>query len=191
MARQIFAENPIEGNKQDSAVQEQNDVEDVNHNIMNDEEATIITASEMEKLFHEWDVNGHNDLSINSSLADRIQQYLAYQEELDPLRTKLAQRIYKPYTVISNNSINLYVELLLNNKRVEYIKIYKFKDTYRLINVSDFKLLLLQLKNPYAAWILETDNNNEKVDLKSYVISNGGTFECDTSGFFNKLKVKL
>ena len=49
-------------------------------------DGVLITSGEIEKVFNEWKANGENDLVVISNLAERIRQYLAYQEELDPLR---------------------------------------------------------------------------------------------------------
>lgn len=137
----------------------------------------IITAEEMEKAIFEFNQNGKNDLTINPSLAERIRQYLAYQEELTPLFQKLAERLYLPYLEESNGYID--VTMYVNNTQVNKITLYKsgVSYEYQVVTIQAFKQFLCYLKNPYAIWI---ENKRGGVNIATYVHSQGGTFMLST-----------
>lgn len=181
MARQIFAE----ANTQEKPVQEDQEKKTVEHSTpisQSDEEQVIITADEMTKLLNEWDATGRNDLSVNHTLGQRIEEYLDYQDEMDPLRAKLAERIYKPY-IVNPSDNNLYrTKVYLNNDFICTARAHvdTNAEIYTgVMNLSTFKTILIALQNPYAPWI--QTNENIAIDVKSYIIKNGGTFEDDYS----------
>lgn len=136
-------------------------------------DGVIISADDMEKLLHEWNVNGKNDLLVDSTLADRIRQYIKYQEELDPLKKDMAKRVYSPFKVYEDSNISLSFEVHLNEIFIAEIPIYKANGLYRLININDFKFILIALHNPFAPWI----NEEGQMDLMSYMISIGYSYE--------------
>lgn len=162
-----------------AATVKQKNGEDVKNLTPNDEESTIVTAAELKKLFNEWDASGKNDLSINSSLADRINQYLDYQRKLDPLRHELASRIYKPYLIEDDDLSHELRDLYVNDEFIATISAYKRNSTCRLVTISDFKIILMALNNPYAVWIDQKDDNllDEYVDYFAFIVNNGGTVE--------------
>ncbi len=184
MPRQIIAEEPQqeEQDEQQLASAESSVSDSVtttaNTSGINGE-STIITAREMEKLFHEWNANGQNDLCINQTLAERIQQYLDYQEQLDPLRAKLAERIYRPYLItispseVKSKPFNIYV----NNAKLRQEHFLPLGDFYRATHICALKTVLTFIGNPYAIYI--DASKDQFVDLLGYVIANGGSFKYD------------
>ena len=140
-------------------------------------ETVLITAKEMEKAIFEFDKNGKNDLTINPSLAERIRQYLAYQEELTPLFQKLAERLYLPYIEAGTGALE--VTMYVNNSMVSKVTLYKSDVSYeyQIVTVQEFKQFLCYLKNPYARWI---ENKRGGVNVATYVHAQGGTFMVST-----------
>lgn len=179
MARQIFAEgtkNPeVEAVKNEAALtrEESKPLED----------GVIITSDEMEKLLHEWDVSGKNDLCVNATLAERIQQYLDYQKQMDPLKKEMAKRIYEPYKLNGDNGIA--TSIYVNTRYVGEMYLFKAYSTYRVIRINDFKYILMALGNQYAPWI----NEDGGMDLKGYIISLGGTYNYSYNN--DKLEVTV
>ncbi len=187
MARKIISEEITKKENEQSEVQEV--AEQPSFMDSDDGGSTLITAAELTKLFHEWDANGNTDLVVNDSLAQRIEQYLAYQEQMDPLKRKLAKRIYQPY-VVSNGYDRQNSYLYVNGNYVGKVKIYCVRTgeyNYRILELSDFKALLITIGNPYAIWI-ETDVRMA-IDAYSYVVDNGGTFSYDEQS--EKIEVKF
>lgn len=139
----------------------------------------LITSDEIVKLYNEWDLTGKNDLFINPSLAERIRQYLKYQEELDPLKTQLAERIYKPFIVTSFGRGNYKnFDILVNGKLVAGTRNYLYEGYYKIIHVSAFKSILAFIQNPYAPYI---DASAEQyVDFQAYVIANNGSYKFES-----------
>ena len=139
----------------------------------------LITSDEIVKLYNEWDLTGKNDLFINPSLAERIRQYLKYQEELDPLKTQLAERIYKPFIVTSFGKGNYKnFDILVNGKLVAETRNYLYEGYYKIIHVSAFKSILAFIQNPYAPYI---DASAEQyVDFQAYVIANNGSYKFES-----------
>lgn len=139
-------------------------------------DGVLITSGEIEKVFNEWKANGENDLVVIPNLAERIRQYLAYQEELDPLKEELAERIYKPYICYGTDGKE--AKLIVNNDFVATVKIYKtYSGIYQCMEVYGFKKMLLHLKNPYAIWIKEQRAERDVctgVDVGAYIAQNGG-----------------
>lgn len=139
-------------------------------------DGVLITSGEIEKVFNEWKANGENDLVVISNLAERIRQYLAYQEELDPLKEELAKRIYKPYGCRGTDGKE--ARLIVNNDFVATVKIYKtHSGVYQCMEVYGFKKMLLHLKNPYAIWMKEQKDESDGctvVDAGAYIAQNGG-----------------
>lgn len=185
MARPILAE---EQNTVHKGVVE--DVSPVKKNLEsdNDEYKMIIRADEMEKLFHEWDANGKNDLYVNSTLAERIEEYIEYQEKMDPLRKKMAARIYAPFKVDDNKVRKASADVELNDiPVVTNIDVFEYAGSKRVIRINDFKIILGALNNPYAYWIDETG----LVDLKGYILSIGGSYSYNDSPYTPKIKLKF
>lgn len=151
------------------------------------ENTTTITSEELKELFSEWDANGHLDLSVDSLLADRIAQYLQYQEELDLQRRLLAERIYKRYTTRVQYAKRIKRHIHVNNIYIGKFYIYGIRKQYKLIHVSDFKMLLIALKHPYASWISnynDDSDDDDYVDFVSFILDNGGTVGDSTSEMF-------
>lgn len=185
MARQIVIENPNQGvDAQD--VDEQKNPEGLKDNSTvsgqiptPSVDSVLISSSEIDKLYHEWDLNGQNDLFINPSLAERIKKYLAYQEELDPLKSQLAERIYKPFLITTTLNKNSYdnLDIKVNGKKVVCTSCYLYEGFYKIIHVSAFKSILTSIGNPYAPYI--NTSLGHYVDFLAYTIANGGSFEFD------------
>ncbi len=175
MARKIISEEITKKENEQSEVQEVAEQSSVM--ASDDVGSTLITAAELTKLFREWDANGNADLVVNESLAQRIEQYLAYQEQLDPLKRKLAKRIYQPYVCIGYEEV--FADLYVNSNHIGRVKIYCARVgeyNYRILKLVDFKALLITIGNPYAIWI---ENKNDEVNAYEYVVANGGTFLYD------------
>lgn len=140
----------------------------------------ILTASEMQKFFRNWEDLGKGDFSVDPNLADSIKAYLTEQEKLAPLREKLAEMIYKPFVVESS-----YVDTTFNLVFEPHIKArIKFLNTsagapYQLITLSDFKALLLAAGIPYATFI--PSKFHTYIDFYSYCMANGWNIEVDKS----------
>lgn len=169
---------------------EQNNISEENKIIANNKdilagETTIITAEEMRRACNEWNENGQNDFNINANLAERIRQYLEYREEIDPLMAKMAERIYKPYIVdVNREQSEIEAAILLNNtKIIPQTKLFKISGQTKgpqLISISDFKRLIIALKNPYGIYI----NVQEEIyiDVKSYIYMIGGNVNLKEDG---------
>lgn len=185
MARQIFAEeqNTLAENASEEVI-----IREESTALDNAKDGVIVYADEMEKLFHEWDANGKNDLYVNSTLADRIRQYLDYQMEMDPLRKEMAARIYAPFKVnndaIGNkgNNTSVYVD----GKYLTMMKVYEYAGTKRVVRICDFKTILMAIDNPYACWI----DDDGYVDLKGYITSIGYSYEYEESSYSNDIHIK-
>ena len=54
------------------------------------------------------------------------------------------------------------------------MNVFRNAGDYRAVSISDFKLILTVLDNPYAPWI----EGDGEIDLKGYIVSIGGTYEC-------------
>lgn len=176
MARQILPEEQFQDNGQ--VTEEIIEVEKAPISTGTMGEETIITADEMNKLFHEWTANGQNNLYVNLSLAERIRKYLEYQEELDPLKEKLAERIYKPYLVeINKNTLYKEFEIHVNGKYITKECCYDFGGFFCIINVRAFKVILSSIGNPYAPYI--PNSTTSYIDILGYVIANGGSYIFD------------
>lgn len=147
------------------------------------QDSVLISSDEMDRLFHEWDANGKNDLYINPTMAERIRQYLAYQEELDPLKAKLAERIYKPYLVTPDRSDDYSnVNIKINNSdALITTSAYILANYYKAIPVVSFKAILVALRNPYALYIPNTPK--QYVDFLAYVIANGGEWKFSSNTY--------
>lgn len=178
MGRQIFAEEPQQEEQDEQQVTPtESSVSDsvtTTNTSAIDGESTIITAREMKKLFNEWDANGKNDLCINPTLAERIQKYLEYQEQLDPLKAKLAERIYKPYLIaVSSEPDHRDFSLYVNEYFVLKAPFYLFDNLYQLVNIITFKRFLSHIGNPYALYM--DASKKLYIDIHAYVIANGGS----------------
>lgn len=185
MARQIFAEeqNTLAENAGEEVIGREESAA-----LDNAKDGIIVYADEMEKLFHEWDANGKNDLYVNSTLADRIRQYLDYQTEMDPLRKEMAARIYAPFEVngdFSGNSANN-ASVYVDDKFLAIMKVYEYAGSKRVVRICDFKTILMALDNPYAYWI----DNDGYVDLKGYIASTGCSYEHEESSYSNNIRIK-
>ncbi len=187
MARQIFAEEQPKEEQATEKSQVQQAENQQNFIPLDGKDQVIIQADEMEKLFNEWDANGHNDLSINPTLKQRIEQYLEYQEELDPLREKMAERIWKPYRCPGEEGKKVTFEV--NFKTITNTPLHNYSGSKisGVVTLADFKLILIAVENPYAKWI--KGDNKIGIDLRSYVIANGGTFEYNY--VFEKVIINL
>lgn len=177
-SRQILVESPIKDTSVAQVASPSRTTPTTNVPPVTTDDATIlITSGEMDKLFHEWDASGQNDLFVNPTLAERIRQYLAYQEELDPLKEQLAERIYKPYLVDVSTANYRNFTISVNNSTVVETSCYLYNGYYKIISVSSFKCILAHIRNPYAPYI--NGMSNEYVDFCAYVIANGGSFVFD------------
>ncbi len=145
-----------------------------------------LSSDELDKLFHEWDASGKNDLLVEPDLANRVREYLAHQKELDALRLELAERIYKPFEVtIGNASPYSTLDIYVNNIRVFVdASLYKFGGSPCTINLSAFKSVALALGNSHASYIPEDKISG--VDLFAYLVSIGKS--CDYNGFSIRIK---
>lgn len=178
MARQILAEeqNTVPENVAEdvSIIKKDSELEGLKDGV-------IVYADEMEKLFHEWDANGKNDLYVNSTLANRIRKYIDYQNEMDPLKKEMAARVYAPFKVAVDSGISTTASVYIDNNHITDIKIFEYAGTKRAVRICDFKIILMALDNPYAYWI---DEDGE-VDLKGYLMSIGCSYKYDTASYGN------
>lgn len=154
--------------------------------IEHSEEHTIITATEIERLFHELSITEKNDLTVNPTLPERIQQYLEYQKNLDPLRIQLAERIYKPFIIDYEIKDYKSFDLFINETRVGLYKFYSLDHFYRVISISTFRCLLACIGNPYFPYIKTSEN--VLIHLEAYVLFNNGTFKFKNEAFYITLK---
>lgn len=155
-------------------------------------EVTTITSSELSKLFEEWNREGQVDLQIDSSLEKRISEYLKKQEELDEYKIKLASRIYRPYVVERTSSWRRNIrEFFVNGTWIGTFRIFPGGDTYKLLSVADFKMILVALKHPYAPWI--PYKADEYVDFFAFILQNNGRVDdgSNSKKFEDKIKIEI
>lgn len=183
MPRTILTEEPVHSDGQE---EQQSTVSKENVTVIEtSEESTLITSPEMEKLFYEWSVTGKNDLMINPTLAERIRQYLRYQEELDPLKVQLAERIYKPFVVNCDTEYKCF-DLCVNEQKLGKFNFYLFDNFYRVIHISTFRYILTQVRNPYVPYI---DVSKELfIDIGAYALTNNGKYIFKDGTYYVTLK---
>ncbi len=192
MARQIFvepkAENEEEKQQSETWGKENSATEASKFSSsLNDEgETMIIHSEELAKLFKEWDANGNNDLYINPSLAGRIEQYLEYQERMDPLKRRLVERMYAPYKCTASKQKAEDCYIYINNKDIGQMQVYRQGAQRRIITVADLKRLLMAMNYPWAIWIQESD---ELVDFWSMLTANGAEIKYDNVYGTDNIKV--
>lgn len=178
MPRQIIVEEP------EKTISSENATTVASNPILSAEPAQVLVSSyELTQLFNEWNQNGQNDLAINPSLSDRIQQYLNYQEELDPLRAKLAERIYKPFVDTPHDDYKD-LRFFINSDYITSGNIFARESEnsyYRLITLVTFKCILLALNNPYAPYIVASERTY--VDIVTYILSIGMHFKWENGEF--------
>lgn len=134
-----------------------------------------LSADELDKLFHEWDSSGKNDLLVELDLANRIREYLAHQRELDALRLELAERIYKPFEVAVVNNPHTNPDIYVYGTLVfDGAGLYKFGASPCVITLSAFKAVALALGNSHASYIPESKEIG--VNLFAYLASIGKTY---------------
>lgn len=144
-----------------------------------------LSADELDKLFHEWDASGKNDLLVEPDLANRVREYLAHQKELDALRLELAERIYKPFEVEITGNPLISPDIYVNGTRVFVSTgLYKFGSSPCVINLSAFKSVALALGNSHASYI--TENKKIGVNLFAYLASIGKSY--DYNGYSIRIK---
>lgn len=140
---------------------------------------TIISADALKRLFCEWENVERGDLSVDSTLAGTITEYLKYQEELDPLRKKLAARMYLPFIMEKINGCTDY-DIFIDDWR---FRVYLCKadnsDKPRGIPLSDLKTIAIALNITYANYFPSIPNTY--IDLFSFCNAHGLNFNLDTS----------
>lgn len=192
MPRQIFVEPKPESEeevKQSETLEKEDshaEASKISFNLTDEGESMLVHSEELTKLFKEWDANGNNDLYINPSLAGRIEQYLEYQERMDPLKRRLTERMYAPYkcTVSKKNTTDCY--FYINRESIGQMKVYQQGDQRRIITVSDLKRLLMAMNYPCAIWIQESD---DLVDFWSMLTNNGAEIQSEYSFGTESIKV--
>lgn len=192
MPRQIIAEEQQKSEEtkiQNTTTSTTNRAGNSNSNLADDGEKKLVSAGELTKLFHEWDASGNNDLYVNHSLAKRIEEYLEYQEQMDPLKTRLAERIYVPYKCSVSITSKPYDRVLyVNKKKVCTVSTYEYGGRARIMLVTDFKNLLIAMEHPYATWIPE---NDDMVDFCAFVSDKGGKVEFEFKYGENSIEVTI
>ena len=140
-------------------------------------EPAILTASEIKRLFRDWEDLGRNDLSIDLDFATRARAYLEYQKNLEPVKRELAEAIYRPFVVTLDfkkplsTLFNVIVEGKLNTKMLFYSPFVDGRGIRDLITLHSFKSLLLAANVPYASYI--PSDTKTLVDFHSYAMANG------------------
>lgn len=180
MSRRIITEEPVHFDGQE---EQQSTVSKGNVTVIEtSEESTLIASPEMEKLFDEWSATGKNDLMINPTLAERIRQYLHYQEELDPLKVQLAERIYKPFVVNCENDVYKSFNLYVNGQWMCHSNFYLFNHLFIAIHISTFRYILAQVQNHYAPYI---DVSKQLfIDIKTYALINNGNCVYEDKSYY-------
>lgn len=144
-----------------------------------------IRQEEMEKLLNEWTFLGKGDLIVDSTMADRLRKYIAYQEELDPLREQLANRLYSKFSCeIERASDSLEVKVYVDGQDEGFyvsIACRTQSESKTYIRLNDFKKILASMKNPYAQYIPE-DNRNTRVNIFAFLKSIGASVNWDSYG---------
>lgn len=173
MSRKIFTLQTHDSENGETQIFE-NEVE------MNDE-TTLISSDDMQKLFSMWD---GNDLKININLKDKINEFLNYQEEMNALKDKFNTNLFDNFIIYSRDTgstyernENYYAALYINEKFITDILLFSVNHSCRGILLQDFKLILTILGNKNAIWI-ENDNNTI-IDIITYIVSIGGKIEIE------------
>lgn len=138
-----------------------------------------LSSDELDKLFHEWDASGKNDLLVEPDLANRVREYLAHQKELDALRLELAERIYNPFKAeIVGSNLCKALDIYVNGTNVfSSACLYRLGGSPCVINLCAFKSVALALGNSHASYIPE--NNKIGVNLFTYLASIGKSYRYD------------
>lgn len=176
MPRQIFSVPQSDNSDSNEKKQHDDEVEFSEKSLLNREEV-VISADQMRMLVNEWDKD--SDLIIDYNLASKIKKFIDYQETLDPLRQKLAKRIYEPYILIADedsykkyveyiNSANLYV----NGEFISEIAIIIVNSARKGVLLEDFRTILISFRNKMAKWF--KDERYIVIDLFAYIASIDG-----------------
>ena len=137
----------------------------------------ILTASEIKRLFRDWEDLGRNDLSIDLDFATRARAYLEYQKSLEPVKRELAEAIYRPFVVTLDfteplhDKFNVIIAGKLNTQMLFFSSFKEGHGIRDLITLSSFKSLLLAANVPYASYI--PSDSKTMVDFNSYAMANG------------------
>ncbi len=140
---------------------------------------TVLPADVLKRLFCEWENVERGDLSVDTTLAGTITEYLKYQEELDPLRKKLAARMYLPFIMEKINGGTEY-DIFIDDWRFSvYLCKADNSDKPRGIPLSDLKTIAIALNITYANYFPSIPNTY--IDLFSFCNAHGLNFNLDTS----------
>jgi len=160
-----------------SQAQDQNSIQEAAAIEKPKGETAILTASEIKRLFRDWEDLGRNDLSIDTDFAARAKAYLEYQKDLEPVKRELAEAIYKPFVVTLDfkdplsDTFNVIIRGKLNAKIVLFSPFMDGLNVRSLTTLSSFKSLLLAANVPYASYI--PSDTKTLVDFHSYAMANG------------------
>lgn len=148
--------------------------------VANSENGVTISSAELEHMFYEWDATGKNDLIVNGSIAGRIEEYLAYQETLKPLKVKLAEEQFERFLIddVGNGYENT---VYVNSEYVGKVKAYYKNSSYAYMEFEDFRIILCVCKNPYAYYPYK--NSDKIIDVRGWVIEHGGTYKVDNDEY--------
>jgi len=172
MARQIFPEAQ-------EGTTNQNIHEAAEASATTTGKETVISADVLKRLFCEWENVERGDLSVDSTLAGTITEYLKYQEELDPLRKQLAARMYLPF-IMEKIGSRVDYDILVGDWKFTVCLYRDFNgNSPRGILLDDFKALAIALNITYAKYFPSTTNTY--IDLFSFCNAHGLNFNLDTS----------
>lgn len=140
---------------------------------------TVLPADVLKRLFCEWENVERGDLSVDSTLAGTITEYLEYQKELDPLRKQLAARMYLPF-IMEKIGSRVDYDILVGDWKFTVCLYRDFNgNSPRGILLDDFKALAIALNITYAKYFPSTTNTY--IDLFSFCNAHGLNFNLDTS----------
>lgn len=189
MQRTIIPEEQHEEVQNTEQQVQVNESQTVNKTIdVNDR--VVISSYELEQLFHEWDCTGKKDLIINESIADRIQEYLAYQERIKPLKIKLAEEQFGRFIVDKvqrEHEIKIYIDSVFVTK----ISMFAVSDyNWVCMYFGDFRdIVLCACKNPFAFYAYQGKEYKTKINVKGWIMEHGGSFEEDENEY--KIRISL
>lgn len=198
MARQIFVKDPQKVSKEELKQQSEtfgiassfDETSRACLNLTDEGKLMLIRAEELAKLLKKWNENENSDLYINSSLASRIREYLKYQEEIEPLKRGLAERMYSIFKCNVNGKSRK-EELYYNNSSLGKVTTYEMENGNRAMSIRDLKIIMQAMDYQYAMWIPETEEKVDYVALLTFYglivgsgeITNGWGLFVDTLPF--------
>ncbi len=169
----IPEEQPKMENQEQQETNRQEKEQQVVKKVANSENGVTISSAELEQMFYEWDATGKNDLTVNDSIAGRIEEYLTYQETLKPLKVKLAEEQFERF-LVSHISDSYGMELYVNNEYFGKILTYCKSAAYAYMPFEDFRMVLCACKNPYAYYPYK--DQKKIIDARGWVLEHGGTY---------------